>query len=63
VPDKGAYLRVVPTKNGQTRGVRWAKDYVIWSASAGKACASANPGHAEGDDGLKGGLRVVGGAP
>jgi len=30
VPDKGAYLRLAPTKNGQTRGVRWAKDYVIW---------------------------------
>ncbi|HYK68242.1 MAG TPA: group I intron-associated PD-(D/E)XK endonuclease [Streptosporangiaceae bacterium] len=30
VPAKGAYLRIAPTKNGQTKGVRWAKDYVIW---------------------------------
>jgi hypothetical protein len=34
VPDKGAYLRFAPTKNGQTRGIRWAKDYVIWPAPA-----------------------------
>ena len=34
VPERTASLRVVPPKNGQTRGVRWAKDYVIWSAAA-----------------------------
>lgn len=30
VPGRAAYLRVEPTKNGQAKGVRWAKDYVIW---------------------------------
>jgi hypothetical protein len=30
VPDRAAYLRVEPTRNGQQKGVRWAKDYVIW---------------------------------
>ncbi len=35
VPEKAASLRVVPPKNGQTRGVRWAKDYVIWSEPKG----------------------------
>jgi hypothetical protein len=30
VPEKAASLRVVPPRNGQIRGVRWAKDYVIW---------------------------------
>jgi hypothetical protein len=34
VPARAASLRVVPPKNGQTRGVRWAKDYVIWTMSA-----------------------------
>ena len=51
VPDKGAYLRVVPTKNGQTRGVRWAKDYVIWSVpSAGEVCAPASSERMPGDN-------------
>lgn len=34
VPERAAHLRVVPPRNGQTRGVRWAKDYVIWPTSA-----------------------------
>ena len=34
VPDKGASLRVVPPRNGQARGIRWAKDYVIWPKPA-----------------------------
>jgi len=29
VHDRGAYLRVEPTRNGQAKGVRWAKDYVL----------------------------------
>jgi len=29
VPDRGACLRVKPTKNNQVKGVRWAKDYVL----------------------------------
>jgi hypothetical protein len=29
VPDRGACLRVKPTKNNQAKGVRWAKDYVL----------------------------------
>jgi hypothetical protein len=33
VPGRAAYLRVEPTKNGQAKGVRWAKDYVIWPES------------------------------
>jgi hypothetical protein len=37
VPERAAYLRVEPTKNGQTRGVRWAKDYVIWPEPRGTA--------------------------
>jgi hypothetical protein len=34
VPEQSAYLRVVQPRNGQMRGVRWAKDYVIWPTSA-----------------------------
>jgi hypothetical protein len=30
VPGRAAYLRIEPTKNGQAKGVRWAKDYIIW---------------------------------
>jgi hypothetical protein len=41
VPEKAAYLRVEPTRNGQLRGIRWAKDYVIWPATGG---ASLSPG-------------------
>jgi hypothetical protein len=41
VPEKVACLRVEPTRNGQVRGVRWAKDYVIWPATGG---ASLSPG-------------------
>jgi hypothetical protein len=37
VPEKGASLRVVPPRNGQTRGVRWARDYVIWPKPSGLA--------------------------
>jgi len=29
VPDRGACVRVKPTKNSQAKGVRWAKDYVL----------------------------------
>jgi hypothetical protein len=29
IPDRGAFLRVKPTKNNQAKGVRWAKDYVL----------------------------------
>jgi len=29
VPDRGACVRVKPTKNNQAKGVRWAKDYVL----------------------------------
>jgi hypothetical protein len=29
VPDRGASLRVEAPRNNQTKGVRWAKDYVI----------------------------------
>jgi PD-(D/E)XK endonuclease len=48
VPEKAAYLRVEPPKNGQTRGVRWAKDYVIWRASGGVGAASSERADAEG---------------
>jgi hypothetical protein len=30
VPDRTANLRVESTRNGQAKGIRWAKDYVIW---------------------------------
>jgi hypothetical protein len=33
VPTRAALLRVEPPKNGQTWGIRWAKDYVIWPES------------------------------
>lgn len=29
LPDRGACLRVKPTKNNQAKGVRWAKDCVL----------------------------------
>ena len=28
-PATGCYLRIVPAKNGQQQGIRWAKDYEI----------------------------------
>jgi hypothetical protein len=34
VPDRSANLRVALPRNGQAHGLRWAKDYVVWSASA-----------------------------
>jgi len=34
VPERAASLRIVAPKNGQTRGIRWAKDYLIWPTSA-----------------------------
>jgi hypothetical protein len=37
VPAKGASLRVAPPRNGQTRGIRWAADYVIWPRRSGPA--------------------------
>jgi hypothetical protein len=49
VPEKGAYLRFEPPKNGQTRGIRWAKDYVIWPVQAGKVLALASSGAGSGD--------------
>jgi hypothetical protein len=61
VPEKAASLRVVPPKNGQTRGVRWAKDYVIWPMSAGEAGTPASTEQARDDVGPKAGgeLRTV----
>lgn len=29
VASRGAYLRLTPTKNGQAKGVRWARDYLL----------------------------------
>ena len=51
VPERAASLRVVPPKNGQTRGIRWAKDYVIGSAPADRTEASASDGPAGEEDG------------
>ena len=28
-PARGGHLRLTPTRNGQTRGVRWAKDFLV----------------------------------
>jgi hypothetical protein len=50
VPERAASLRVVPPKNGQAHGIRWAKDYVIWPVSAGKAGAPPGSGPAHGDE-------------
>jgi hypothetical protein len=30
VPNRTANLRIAPPRNGQTQGLRWGKDYVIW---------------------------------
>jgi PD-(D/E)XK endonuclease len=54
VPEKAASLRVVPPKNGQTRGVRWAKDYVIWPVPATAATAQV-----DGDRGADDGGRLL----
>jgi hypothetical protein len=50
VPEKGAYLRFEPPKNGQTRGIRWAKDYVIWPVQASNSLVLASSGAGSGDD-------------
>ncbi len=39
VPGKAASLRVSPARNGQARGIRWAKDYLIWPQPAESADA------------------------
>jgi PD-(D/E)XK nuclease superfamily protein len=28
-PDRAGHLRLTPARNGQTKGVRWAKDYLV----------------------------------
>jgi PD-(D/E)XK endonuclease len=33
VPERGAHLRIEPTRNNQAKGVRWARDYVLTRAS------------------------------
>lgn len=55
VPEQSAYLRVTPTKNGQTRGVRWAKDYVIWPVAATMAPTRAGPAQWDSDSGPEAG--------
>jgi hypothetical protein len=42
VPDRTASLRVDPPRNGQSHGLRWAKDYVIWPASSGASAAGSD---------------------
>jgi hypothetical protein len=59
VPEKAASLRVVPPKNGQTRGVRWAKDYVIWPRPAGETGAAAGSAQLPADDHPADGLRLI----
>jgi PD-(D/E)XK endonuclease len=41
VPERAASLRVEPPRNGQTRNVRWAKDYVIWPQPGGHPVSRA----------------------
>jgi hypothetical protein len=36
VPNCTASLRVAPPRNGQTHGLRWAKEYVIWQTPTGE---------------------------
>ena len=50
VPERAASLRVVHPLNGQSHGIRWAKDYVIWPVPAEKAGAPEGSGLACGDD-------------
>jgi len=59
VPEKAASLRVIPPKNGQTRGVRWAKDYVIWPAPVGETQAAAGSEPGLGVDRPGDGLRLI----
>jgi PD-(D/E)XK endonuclease len=47
VPDRTANLRVDPPRNGQTAGLRWAKNYVIWPTSAGDAAATYESGRCD----------------
>jgi hypothetical protein len=50
VPERAANLRVVLPLNGQTHGIRWAKDYVIWPVPAERVGAATNSGRVDGDD-------------
>jgi hypothetical protein len=63
VPEKAASLRVVPPRNGQTRGIRWAKDYVIWPVQTDKGLALASSVASSGGDSVPdprvGQLRIV----
>ena len=63
VPDRAAYLRVEPTRNGQEKGVRWAQDYVIWPdrecTTDAQASAPLSASRLPGPQGRARGLRVV----
>lgn len=59
VPARTASLRVAAPLNGQTRGLRWARDYVIWPAPVGETQAAAGSDPAAADDRPGSGLRLV----
>lgn len=62
VPERAANLRVVDPLNGQTHGIRWAKDYVIWSGSTRRAPAPKGPERAPGAEDIPlDGVRPIGG--
>jgi hypothetical protein len=52
VPARTASLRVAAPLNGQTQGLRWAKDYLIWQVSAAQGFGLASSGPGSGDDPL-----------
>jgi hypothetical protein len=54
VPDRTANLRVAPPRNGQTQGLRWGKDYVIWRLPVHDGDAPVGPRQVRGEDGLTG---------
>ena len=59
VPDRAANLRVDPPRNGQTHGLRWAKDYVIWSVQSGKEPVVTNSEPVSDGGVTRDGLRLV----
>src|SRR6516164_9074233 len=59
VGDRAASLRVVQPLNGQTHGIRWAKDYVIWPTAARVAGTPASSGQVRSDSGPEDGGQLL----
>jgi hypothetical protein len=49
LPPRSARLRLTPTKNGQAKGIRWARDFLLWSAREHDGAQLSLAGDGDGD--------------